>query len=376
MMASVRALTISSPRTCAIDCHVSPGFARYVAISLGRMLSASTRLRGRNDRILRLTSPSTLEKESGWSRPAEYVHVLSISDVRHSRGDITNSVSTTDVGTQIRVQSVDAGLPATASPVPRIPHGLFCNPRKIVTLRVLGQLKQHIRLGPWLFGHDHGLTVPHFPTCRKRECKPQRRVQELAASHDAVLRIVAESKTFDPVKIPGSIDTERPRIPTGHELLNHGPNFDDASLRLWVGRQKVRSTLPVSRLANPTKSRQHVGDTSRVPPTCRAVLRTQAIGLDLVISAELQKEKTKTSPGSVTQPWESIRVRAHLRHEDLPENHPELGTARSRVRLDTVSRRHVTDLMSQDSRQLRLIAQIRHDSACQIDEPPRAGRMH
>ena len=149
----------------------------------------------------------------------------------------------------------------------------------------------------------------------------------------------------------------------------------DAVGRFRVGREPVGCAAPIGRVGNAAEGRQHVRDAARMPAGGRGVLRAKPVRLPLVVPAELQEQHAQTLRRGAGHVGLAV-AGAHRRNEDLSQNQAHLRTGGPAVGLHGVTRGHVADLVTDHAGQLRLVVEVRHQPARQVDEASPAGRTH
>ena len=191
-------------------------------------------------------------------------------------------------------------------------------------------------------------------------------MKERVSSNDSLLRVVAVHQAIDESEIPLAIDAEVRGRRTRPELGDPRGDFLDSVGRLWMGRQPVRDASPIAHLLDPRQRGQQVRHTGRIPTRLGGVLRTEAIRLQFVIATVPQEQHAE--PGLRETP-KGLRAR----REDAADDEPQLRTGRTRICLYGMSGRDMPNLVPEDARQIRLVAQERHDAARKVEVASREG---
>ena len=191
-------------------------------------------------------------------------------------------------------------------------------------------------------------------------------MQEIAAAHDSVLRVVAVDQPVDAIQVGGPRDPERRRIDVRQQAVDGGGRLHHPLPRLRVGREPVGNAPPVAGLGDARERGEHVADAVRVPARRYGVLRAQPVGLALVVASEPEHQQSEPVARGVSEAGAAVR-RAHRRDEDLRREQAEVRAERAAVGLHGVPRRDVGNLVAEHAGQLGLVVQVGHDAARQVD---------
>jgi hypothetical protein len=185
-------------------------------------------------------------------------------------------------------------------------------------------------------------------------------MQEVSTAHHAFARAVAVDDPVDVLEELRFVD-DRLAADLRRCLRDRAAHFLDAVGWRRVRRQPVGDTFArAARFVEARERIQHAGDAGGIPTGPCAVFDAERIRLPLVISPVLEEQQAEAALGEAAE-------RTRLGDEDAEQREPDAGARRFRVLLRGMARRHVADLVSEHTRELRFVVEKRHDPAREID---------